>query len=219
MFNLFEGGKKGRLFNNSARGGEGGSKVKKKIVSFVAILGALVLVGWGCGQRTATPTDTGTDTSVSETTPEMINEVADETSAGTQTYQSGEWGVIFTYPGSWQYHEYRETVEGEEIVTLVFSDQELPEAMPPEPLFPIMVTRDSRTVNEVAAVHTDAVSTEDSTLGGRLVKVITRYSDILEANYRIYVVPLRTGSMQFVPLDARYIPTAEDMIANLTETE
>ena len=209
MFNLFEGGIKGRLFNNPAEGGEKvpqecGTRrrvMKKGIVSVVALLGALVLVGWGCGNGY----------SVSNWEP--------DTGGQPQTYESSEWGVNFTYPGGWQYREYRETVEGEEIVTLAFSDQELPETMPPEPLFPIMVTRDSRTVDEVTAVHADAISDEDATFGGRSAKVITRYSDILETNYRIYVVPLRGGSIQFVPLDASYVSIAENMITNLTETE
>lgn len=170
--------------------------MKKGIVCVAALVGALMLVGWGCGNGYA-----------------VNNEPI------VQTYRNEGWGVNFIYPTGWQYHEYRETVEGEELVTLAFSDQELPETLPPEPLFPIMVTRDSRTVDEIAAVHVDAVSTEDSTLGGRSVKVVTRYSDILEANYRIYVVPLRAGSMQFMPLDGRYVPTAENMITNLTETE
>ncbi len=198
--------------------------MKKGIVCVAAIVGALVLVGWGCGQRSAAPTDTNSDTNdVSETSSDSVPEVASDTTgeipAGWMEYRNEGWGVNFIYPTGWQYHEYSETVEGEEIVTLAFSDQELPETLPPEPLFPIMVTRDSRTVDEVAAVHVDAVSTEDSTLGGRSVKVVTRYSDILEANYRIYVVPLRAGSMQFMPLDVRYVPTAENMITNLTETE
>ncbi len=198
--------------------------MKKGIVLVTAIVSALVLVGWGCGRNSAAPADTNSDTNeVSETssdnTPEGTSDTTGEIPAGWTEYRNAGWGVNFIYPIGWQYKEYSETVEGSEVVTLAFSDQTLPETMPPEPLFPIMVTRDSRTADEVAAVHTGAVSTEATTLGDRSVKVITRYSDILEANYRIYVVPLRVGSMQFVPLDMRYISTAENMITNLTEVE
>lgn len=172
---------------------------KKTFVLVASLLAVLALGGWSCSGY-------------------GVNNNEDMSSR-PEIYQSGEWGVSFEYPAGWQNREYREIVEGEEIVTLAFSDQELPETLPPEPLFPIMISRDARTVDEIAAVHADAVSTENVTLGGRSVKVVTRYSDILEANYRIYLVPLRDGSMQFLPLDARYVSTAENMIATLAETE
>ena len=197
MFNLFKGGIKGRLFNNPAEGGKGEKKMKKGIVLVMAIVGALVLVGWGCGNGYA-----------------VNNEPI------VQTYNNEAWGVRFTYPTGWQYHEYRETVEGEELVTLAFSDQELPETLPPEPLFPIMVFRDTGTVESAASGYTDVVSSEDVTLGGRIVKKIIYYSNILEQNDRVYLTPLRDGILKlFVPDGTSHVSTAEAMIANLTETE
>jgi hypothetical protein len=221
MKKLFEGGTKGRLFNNPAKGGKGEWKMKKGIVCVVAMIGALVLVGWGCGSRTAAPTDTNSDTNVSDSsqdnTPEVASDATGEVPAGWTEYRSEGWGVNFAYPVGWQYEEYRETVEGEEVVTLVFSDQELPGTLPPEPLFPIMVFYDVRTVDEITAVYRDAISIENMVLGGKDVKVVTLYSDILEQNYRIYVVPLRDGVIKFMPLDASYVSTTETMIASLTE--
>ncbi len=176
--------------------------MKKGIVSVVALLGALVLTGWGCGNGY----------SVSNWEPDTANQ--------SEIYQSGEWGVNFTYPADWQYREYRETVEGEEFVTLAFSDQELPETMPPEPLFPIMVFRDAGTVEGALSDYTDAVSTEDVTLGSRVVKKIIYYSNILEQNDRVYLVPLRSGILRvFVPDGTSYVATAENMIATLAEIE
>jgi hypothetical protein len=223
MFNLFKGGIKGRLFltirqrggNNPAKGGKGGWEMKKGIVFVAFLLGVLVLVGWGCGQNSAAPADTNLDTNVSETSSDNTPEVP----AGWTEYRNERWGVNFVYPTDWQYQEYSETVEGEEIVTLAFSDQELPETLPPEPLFPIMVFRDTRTVTEIVTVYDDAVSIEDMTLGGKVVKVVTLYSDILEQNYRIYIVPIQSGVIKFMPLDNSFVSTVETMIVNLTEVE
>jgi hypothetical protein len=222
MINLFEGGTKGRLFNNSAFGGEGEKKMKKGIVCVVVMLGALALVGWGCGKNSATPTDTSSDTnevsdSSQDNTSEITSDTTGEVPAGWTEYRNEGWGVNFVYPVGWQYKEYSETVEGEEVVTLAFSDQELPGTMPPEPLFPIMVFRDARTVDEIMAVYRDAISIENMVLGGKDVKVVTLYSDILEQNYRIYVVPLRDGVIKFMPLDASYVSIPETMVASLTE--
>jgi len=82
-----------------------------------------------------------------------------------------------------------------------------------------MVSRDTRTINEAATAHADAISISDTTLGGRPTKVVTRYSDILEQNYSIYLVALGSGSMKFLPMDTRYVVIAESMISTLTETE
>jgi len=189
--------------------------MKKGIVFVAFLLGVLVLVGWGCGQNSAAPADTNLDTNVSETSSDNTPEVP----AGWTEYRNERWGVNFVYPTDWQYQEYSETVEGEEIVTLAFSDQELPETLPPEPLFPIMVFRDERTTDEIVAVYDDAISIENMTLGGKVVKVVTLYSDILEQNYRIYIVPMRTGVIEFMPLDTTHVSTTETMIVNLTERE
>jgi hypothetical protein len=166
----------------------------------VLVLSLVALTGWSCGQ--------GYGVSNWE-----------DTAPTAKTYQNDEWGVRFQYPNGWQYREYRETIEGEEIVTLAFSDQELPETLPPEPLFPIMISRDARNVDEIVAIHADAISIEDKNMGGMMVKAITRYSDILEQNYPIYVVSLPGGSMQVLSLDARYTAIAESMISTLVETE
>jgi len=183
------GGKEDKLMDN-----------KKSFVQAVALLAFITLTGWSCSPGYGV-------SNVEDTTPTA------------QIYRSDEWGVSFQYPAGWQYREYREMIEGEEEITLAFSDTPLPETLPPEPIFPVMVFRDSRTVDEVAAIHADAISIENSTLGGRIIKVVTRYSDILEANYSIYLVPLQVGSIHFLPLDARYISVAESMISTLSETE
>ncbi|MFA5413512.1 MAG: hypothetical protein WC348_03155 [Patescibacteria group bacterium] len=233
MINLFKGGIKGRLFltirrrggNNPASSGEGEKKMKKGIVFVVAIIGALVLVGWGCGKNSVAPTDTNSDTnevsdSSQDNTPEVTPDATGEVPAGWTEYENMRWGVNFIYPTGWQYHEYGETVEGEEVVTLAFSDQELPGTLPPEPLFPIMIFRDTGTVENAMADYTDVVSSEDVTLGSRAVKKIIYYSNILEQNDRVYIVPLRDGVLRvFVPDGTSYVSTAENMIANLTEVE
>ncbi|MFA5129122.1 MAG: hypothetical protein WC445_04165 [Patescibacteria group bacterium] len=241
MKKLFEGGTKGRidpaalqdridpaglrdrLFENSAFGGKGEWKMKKGIMLVTALVGVLVLVGWGCG-NSAAPTDTNSDMNVSETSSDSVPEVTSDTTgeipAGWTEYRNEQWGVNFIYPAGWQYQEYSETVEGEEVATLAFSDQELPETLPPEPLFPIMVFRDARTVESAMSDYTEAVAAEDITLGSRVVKKIIYYSNILEQNDRVYLIPLRDGILKlFVPDSASYVSTAETMIANLTETE
>lgn len=106
MFNLFEGGKKGRLFNKSAVGGKGEKKMKKGIVFVVVMLGALVLVGWGCGSRTAAPADTNSETGdVSETSPDSVSEVTTDSTgevpAGWTEYRNTELGFSFQYPEGW----------------------------------------------------------------------------------------------------------------------
>ncbi|MBI5071994.1 hypothetical protein HZB93_03860 [Candidatus Falkowbacteria bacterium] len=106
MFNLFKGGKKGRLFNNPARGGEGEKKMKKGIVFVAVIVGALVLVGWGCGQRSAAPADSNSDTNeVSETssdnTPEVTSDTTGEVPAGWTEYRNERLGFSFQYPETW----------------------------------------------------------------------------------------------------------------------
>lgn len=199
--------------------------MKKGIVLATMLLGALVLVGWGCGQRSAAPADTNSDThEVSETssdsTPEATSDTTGEVPAGWIEYENMTWGVNFIHPEGWQYREYRETVEGEEVVTLVFSDQELPGALPPEPLFPIMVFRDTGTVESAMSDYTEVVSAEDVTLGSRVVKKIIYYSNILEQNDRVYLVPLRGGILRiFVPDGTSYVSITETMVVNLTEVE
>lgn len=110
MFNLFKGGMKGRLFltirrrggNNPARLREGGSKMRKGIVPIVALLGALVLVGFGCGNGYAVSNNNGSDTNaVSETTPEVTNEAVSEVPAGFKVYNDVHYGFSFQYPESW----------------------------------------------------------------------------------------------------------------------
>lgn len=114
MFNLFKGGLKGRLFNNSALGGkeapqnrgEGEGKMKKEIVFAVALLGALVLVGWGCGRNSAAPADTNSETNdVSETSSDNMPEVTSETGevpAGWTEYRNATYGFSFQYPEWWE---------------------------------------------------------------------------------------------------------------------
>ncbi|MFH2136732.1 MAG: hypothetical protein ABII19_03855 [Patescibacteria group bacterium] len=106
MLNLFKGGIKGRLFNNSAFGGKGEKKMKKGIVFVVVMLGALVLVGWGCGSKTAAPADTNSETGdVSETSsdsvPEVTSEATGEVPAGWAEYTSEHFGFSFQYPEGW----------------------------------------------------------------------------------------------------------------------
>jgi hypothetical protein len=202
MFNLFERGKKGRLFNNPEAVGEGGSKMKKGIV---VLFGVLALCGWSCGNGYAISNNNGSDTS-----------------SQPQTYQNSEWGVSFTYPAGWQYHEYRETIDGQEEVTLAFSDSSdpLPDTLPPEPSFPIMIFHESGTVEGATSDYTDAVSVEDVTLGVRVVKKIIYYSDMLGQNDRVYLIPVRDGILRlFVPDGTDYVSIAENMITNLAETE
>ncbi len=174
---------------------------RKLSVLFVFVFAALALSGWSCGNGYG------------------VNNNEPETSGGPQTYQNSEWGVSFQYPEGWQYREYRETIEGAEIVTLAFSDTSLPETLPPEPVFPIMVSRDVRTISEAAVAHADAISISDTTLGGRSAKIVTRYSEILEQNYSIYLIALGSGSIKFLPMDTRYVSVAESMINTLTERE
>ena len=118
MFNLFEGGTKGRLFNNSAKGGKEvreewtrRMKMKKGIVCVVVMIGALVLVGWGCGSRTAAPADTNSETNdVSDTSPDGAPEVTSEdgttpedgTPSGWTEYRNTELGFSFQYPEGWR---------------------------------------------------------------------------------------------------------------------
>lgn len=128
MFNLFEGGIKGRFFNNPAKGGasiayakatasKGERKMKKGIGFVVVMLGALLLVGWGCGRNSAAPADTNSDTNVvsdssQDNTPEATNEdgtTSEDTSdttgevpAGFVEYRSDRYGFSFQYPEGWR---------------------------------------------------------------------------------------------------------------------
>lgn len=170
---------------------------RKTAFAVLLLLGVLVLTGWGCRQERVSPT-----------APEM------------KTYRNEEWGVSFTYPADWQYREYRETVEGEEIITLAFSDQELPETLPPEPSFPIMMFREDGTVESAMSDYAESVYGGDVTLGDRVVKKIVYYSNLLEQNDVVYLIPLHSGFLRlFVPDGTRYVSIAENMIINLAETE
>jgi len=52
------------------------------------------------------------------------------------------------------------------------------------------------------------------------VKKIVYYSNILEQNDGVYLVPLSSGILRvFVPDGTSYVVIAENMITNLTETE
>lgn len=165
----------------------------------------LVLVGWSCGGGAG----------ISNAPPD-----ASDTTVGWQTYRNDEWGVSFQYPADWQYREYRETIEGEGVVTLAFSDQELPETLPPEPSFPIMIFREDGVAESAMPDYVDAVSTEDVVFGSRIVKKIIYYSELIEQNDRVYLVPLRNSFLRlFVPDGTSYISVAENMIATLSETE
>lgn len=80
--------------------------MKKGIVSVVALLGALVLVGWGCGPRTAAPADTNSDTDVvsegsSDSAPEVTSETVGEVPAGWTEYRDERFGFSFQYPEGW----------------------------------------------------------------------------------------------------------------------
>ncbi len=118
MLNLFEGGIKGRLFNNSAKDGEEAPQncgtrrivMKKGIVSVVALLGALVLVGWGCGEKSAMPADTNSDTDI---VSEGSSDSAPEVPAGWTEYRSERFGFLFQYPEGW---ERRENEAGTEVL-------------------------------------------------------------------------------------------------------
>lgn len=169
------------------------------IVSFVALLAVLVFAGWSCGNGYAVSNN-------------------EDTGSPPQTYRNDAWGVSFTYPAGWQYREYRETVDSGEVVTLAFSDQELPETLPPEPSFPIMIFHESGTVEGAISDYADAVSTEDVTLGSKTVKKIVYYSDFLGQNDRVYLVPLDDGILRlFVPDGTSYVSIAENMIATIAE--
>jgi hypothetical protein len=115
MRNLFEGGIKGRLFNNPAGLREGGKKMKKGIVSVVALLGALILVGWGCGPRTVAPADTNSDTDI---VSEGSSDSAPEVPAGWTEYRNERFGFSFQYPEGWERRE-NET-SGEVLVSTSF---------------------------------------------------------------------------------------------------
>jgi hypothetical protein len=175
---------------------------KKTSIFSAAMLAVIVMTGWSCSGGTG------------------FNNNEPDTISGPKTYRNSDWGVSFQYPAGWNYREYQEVIEGEEITTLAFSDQELPETLPPEPLFPIMVSVDSGTVEDAMLDYTDAVSTEDVTLGSRVVKKVIYYSNILEQNDRIYLAPLRSGILRVLVADNTiYVTAAETMIATLTETE
>lgn len=104
MKKLFEGGTKGRLFETSAFGGKGEWKMKKGIMLVTALVGVLVLVGWGCG-NSAAPADTNSDTNISETssdnTPEVTADTTGEVPVGWTEYRNARYGFSFQYPEGW----------------------------------------------------------------------------------------------------------------------
>lgn len=134
MLNLFKGGIKGRLDlaglrdrlfltirrmggNNSAGGGRGEKKMKKGIVLVTMLLGVLVLVGWGCGQKSAAPADTNSDTNeVSETSSDSTSEATSDTTgevpAGWTEYENERYGFSFQYPEGWDLRVVRSTPFG-----------------------------------------------------------------------------------------------------------
>lgn len=180
---------------------------KKSFILVASLLATLAFTGWSCGQGY----------SVSNWEPETGT---NDTGNQPQTYRNDEWGVSFQYPAGWQYREYRETVEGTEIVTLAFSDQELPETLPPEPSFPVMVFRGEGTIEGAMSDYTEAVSTDEVTIGSRAAKKVVYYSDFLEQNEIVYLTPLRSGFLKFfVPEDTSRVSVAENMISTITETE
>lgn len=175
---------------------------KNTSIMTAALLAALVFVGWGCGNGTG------------------VNNNEPDTVSGPQTYRNSEWGVSFQYPAGWNYREYRETIEGEEVVTLAFSDQELPETLPPEPSFPVMVFRGDGTVEDAMSDYTETVSVEDVALGGRTTKKVVYYSEFLEQNEVVYLTSLRSGFLRFfAPEGTSRVSVAENMISTITETE
>ena len=177
-------------------------KTKKLFGFFVFALVALALTGWSCGNGYA----------VNNNEPDTANQ--------PQTYSNSDWGVSFQYPAGWQYREYRETVDGREEVTLAFSSRALPETLPPEPVFPVTVFRDARIMDDVAAGYTSVVSNENVMLGGKTAKKIIYFSNMLEQNDTVYLVPLRSGTLKFFALqEADYPAVSEAMISTVTETE
>jgi hypothetical protein len=174
----------------------------KTFAGLIALVLSLVaLTGWSCGQ--------GYGVSNWE-----------DTAPTAKTYQNDEWGVRFQYPNGWQYREYRETIEGREEVTLAFSDTTLPADIPPEPIFPVTVFIDVRTVDAITATYAEVVSSEDITLGGKTVKKIVYFSNMLEQNDIVYLAPLNSGTLKFFILQEADYPTiAENMINTLVETE
>ena len=170
-------------------------------IAFVTILAVLLLTGWSCGQGYG------------------VSNVEDIASTG-QTYRNDEWGVSFTYPNDWQYREYRETIEGVEETTLAFSVTPLPETLPPEPIFPVTVFHDARTVDDIAATYIDVVSSENIVLGEKTARKVVYFSNMLEQNDTVYLVPLRSGALKFFALqEANYPTVTENMITTITETE
>lgn len=176
-------------------------KTRNSYALLAVIAAALALSGWSCGNGYS---------------------VSNNNDAGSQpqTYQNSEWGVSFSYPAGWQYREYRETIDGQEETTLAFSDQALPDTLPPEPLFPVTVFYDTGTVDDIVATYTDAVSVEDVMLGGKTVKKVVYFSNMLDKNDTVYVAPLRNGSLKFFSLqEVDYPAVTESMISSITENE
>jgi len=73
--------------------------MRGRIIAVLSVLGVLVFVGWGCGQKTATPADTNTE---SEVALEVSDETStDETPAGWTEYRNERFGFSFQYPEEW----------------------------------------------------------------------------------------------------------------------
>lgn len=177
-------------------------KAKKSYALIAVISAALMLSGWSCGNGY----------SVSNNQPDTGN--------GPQTYANSGWGVSFQYPAGWQYREYSETIEGQEVTTLAFSDQELPDTLPPEPSFPVMVFRGEGMVETAMSDYVDASSVDDVTIGSKTAKKVIYYNDFLEQNEIVYLTPLRSGFLKFfVPEGTSQVSVAENMISTLSETE
>lgn len=175
---------------------------KKTSIFSAAILAVIVMTGWSCSGGTG------------------FNNNEPDTISGPQTYQNSDWGVSFQYPAGWNYREYQEVIEGEEVTTLAFSDQELPETLPPEPSFPIMVFYGDGTVGDAMSDYTEAISAEDITLESRPAKKVVYYSEFLEQNEVVYLTSLRSGFLRFfVPEGTGHVAVTENMISTLTETE
>lgn len=162
MLNLFKGGIKGRLDlarlgdrlfltirriggNNSAGGGRGERKMKKGIVLATMLLGALVLVGWGCGQRSAAPADTNSDThEVSETssdsTPEATSDTTGEVPAGWIEYENERYGFSFQYPEGWKIETFDDDPSR---VAIIAPDNPAAEGQEPLPEISVLIRSNS----------------------------------------------------------------------------
>lgn len=180
----------------------------KRVFVVLALVGALALVGWSCAPKTAVPDageDVGPDAGQDAGIPE-----------GWKEYRNEEWGVSFWYPSDWFSREYREVIEGKEVLITAFSDESLFDTLPPQPVFPISVFYKTKTVDEVAAIYTEAISVDNLTIGETMVKKIVYFSDLLNQNDLVYLVPLERNTLQFFVYDEpEYVSVAENMIATI----